>query len=561
MKPRRNKSRQTVVVDIGRGLIKMAASELAGDAVRFHGITNIALAEGVNFEDADLATVAEQMRVEVDRNGWAGYPAACLLSQRSTSTHTYLLPPMPDEEIRQAVELKLQATLHFDVDDAVYDFRCIEQTGDLDFPQMLVLVVVAHKDAVRRDLAVIRLAGLKPISISAASESLANLSFHTGLEHKHNPSVHVDFGAESTVINLFDGSHLRFSREIDITGDSFVKALMRPIITTKQVVNLTREQAEKVLLLSGCSDASTDMDLPFGIQNADLVPLTSPVAQKLATEIRRSIDYLKGLLDGPGEVQVVLSGDIGKLQNLDHLLEDNLQTSVTHVDLAARAIAHWRLAVCDDNPPSLTDFSSVLGYALGSHEPLNLLAYEEKAAVAKQRASRDQKIRATCTLALMATLVLTALPLNHKFVDANRLTQLTSQNLDRKIQTQSEEVAYWSTFQTKAQQVTVARGPVPDWTGVMKELANVLPESVQITSLTSSRATNAIALRLDAVIYPTVNASGDALTQMTQALNASLFFSNVRILHSSVPFQGSLGSFEATFEIISPPLNAEGSES
>ena len=426
---------------------------------------------------------------------------------------------------------------------------------------MLVLVVVARKEAVRQDLAVIRQAGLKPISISAASESLANLSFHTGLEHKHNPSVHVDFGAESTVINLFDGSHLRFSREIDVTENSFVEALMRPIITTNQVVNLTRDQAQEVLHLCGCADANADINLPFGIQNDDLAPLISPVTQRLATEIRRSTDYLNGLLDGPGEVQVVLSGETGNLPNLVNVLEDSLRAPVSHVDLAARAISHWRLAVGDANPPSLTDFSAVLGYSLGRHEPLNLLAHEEQVAVAKQRASRDQKIRATCTLALMATLVFTAFPLNQMFVDANLTTQKTSQELDQKIEKQLQEIAHWSTFQLKAQEVKVARGPIPNWTGVMKELANILPESVQIVSLSANRSGNSMSLRLDAAIHPNLRSSGDSLTHMTNALNASIFFSNVRVLQSTVPFQGSTGSFEATFEIIAPLSNYEDSPS
>jgi type IV pilus assembly protein PilM len=546
----------TVVIDIGRNSVKMAAMETVGEAARFRGMTRVALPQGVNFDEVDLVEIADRIRLEVNRQGWRGLPAACLLSQSSTSTHTFWLPPMPVAELRQAIELKLQDTLHFDVEDAVFDFRSIEQPGANQTSQALTLVVVARKDAINRNLAVIREAGLKPIAIGAASESLANLTRYTDFGPNDEPLIQVDVSSETTVINLFEGRLLRFSREIDIAGYSFTEALMRPILTEEEIIHLTQDQAEEILQQTGYPRLGIDLKLPHGIRPADLLPLTEPVAQRLTTEIQRSIDYLNGLLERTGEVRIVLSGTAGAMPNFARMLEENLRTPVTYLDPIARATAYLRLAISDENPPSPADYAAVLGYSLGNYRPLNLLAQEERASVARIRASRDQKVRATCALALAAGMAMTAVPLNSRYTLAIRQTEATSKSLTEQIKVQAEAVAYWSSFQEKAKKVTLARGPRPNWVGVMKEFSSIMPETVQITSLTSTRGLESISLRMVAVVHPDGTTTRETLTQMTQALSASPFFAKVRVKQASVPFQGTVGIFDATFQIITPPITS-----
>lgn len=558
MKSFRKRHRHTIVVDIGRGSIKMAAAETAGEARRFRNISKVAVPQEDVLEEDGLAKVVEQLRAEVLKNGWNGAPAACLLSQRSTSTHTYLLPPMPDEEIRQAIELKLRDTLHFDVDEAVFDFRCNPDSANAENPRMMVQVVVARKDALLRNLSVIRQAGLHPTSVSAASESLANLTCLSSLEHQDEASIHIDLGTDSTVINLFDGHVLRFSREIDVTGDSFAEALTRPILTTNQdVVRLTLNQAREILLLTGFPRKDTGATLPHGVCVADIMPLAAPVAQKLTTEIRRSIEYLNGLLDRTGKVEVVLSGPAGSMPNLSKVLEENLHHPVSFVDPVQHAMDHWRLAICDENPPPAAEFSAVLGFSLGHHVPLNLLSQEEAANEARQRATRDQRVRATGAVALLTCLAMVALPLNQSYVKANKQAESTSLTLDGQIMKQSAAVTQWAAFQEKTTKVALARGPIADWTGVMKEITTLLPDSVQITSLESDRKDGALTMHLEARVYPNMNASRATLTQLSQALNDSPFFDKVRVIQASVPLQGAKGKFEATFEVITPPIQTE----
>ena len=97
MKARLQRPRYTVIVDFGRGSIKMARAESAGEAARFDGITQIPLPRGEDESaEIDEATIAELIGAEVRRLGWRGMPAACLLSRAATSTQSFLFPsPMP----------------------------------------------------------------------------------------------------------------------------------------------------------------------------------------------------------------------------------------------------------------------------------------------------------------------------------------------------------------------------------------------------------------------------------------------------------------------------------
>ncbi|MFT5051540.1 MAG: type IV pilus assembly protein PilM, partial [Chlamydiales bacterium] len=514
---------RTVVVDFSRGSIKMALAETACEAVRFQGITTILVprASGETAANGEIAVgstdwIADQIKNEVRRKGWGGMPCACLLSRTATSTQSFQFPAMPDAEMREAIAMKLEETLHFELDQACFDFRRIREYEEGGHARVLALVAAARSDAVTSALQTLRHAGLVPVAIGAAAESLANLASLANL-CEEEATIHVDMGSESTILNLFEGRLLRFSREIDTAGEAITQAFMRPIITPDGIVRLTHEQAEEVKKLAGYPDEDDRVKLPHGLTPEAIRPLVEPVLQRLAGELRRSSSYLCSMLQRGQVDSIVLSGPSGQMKNLDKWLAEAFDTPVTYTDPVARAIAHWRLAVCDQAqsaPAGYAGFAAILGYSLGSHRPINLMPRGERMRQGLQQNARTFRRFTPIAAGVGLCMAAGAVPIHLRYGAIESVYQETQAGQLERLETDTKDTAREAGDLLEATQIAQARGAVPNWSGLMKEIAAILPKSVQLTEFRVERTDSGAQLAISGAIPKSTTSFGDRLAAL-----------------------------------------------
>ena len=556
MKALRTKPKRTIVVDFGRGSIKIALAESAGEAVRFREITAIPMgAEHGEDDQLDNPHLVERLREVVKRRGWRGMRAGCLLSRSATSTQSFLFPPMPDKELRQAIEIKLEETLHFSLEEASFGFRRIRETESGGTPRVLTLVAAARKKAIFRALSVLREAGLRPVAIGAAAESLANLAYHARLCNEEEATVHVDIGEDSTILNLFDGRLLRFSREVDVAGSAFTAALMRPIITANGPIQLDHDQANQLKLAAGYPRDDEQLELPHGIRSQEILPLLEPVVRQLSGEINRSIDYLRGILERDRIDRIVLSGSAAQLRNLDAQLQENLGISVVRMDPVARATAHWRLSIQDSDVANPEGFSAILGYSLGHQEPINLLPREEWVDQMLQQVTHVRRMLVPPVLAGVICLALAGMPASRSYLDASKNMRLALQETEQCIQFEMRQQARWQQVLEVAEDVALARGAQPDWASVLKEISRALPEQAQILSLKVERQKSRLVVRVTGQVHAGALLFEELLADVSVALGTSPFFENLRVVNASASSGEPLGEFDLTVEITAGPAH------
>ena len=550
MRGTRARKRRTVVVDYGRGSIKIALAETAHEAVRFHGIKEIPVPRGSASSDDGRELAAELLQAEIGRRGWRGMNGACLLSGAATSTQSFLFPPMPTADLRRAIDLKLEDTLHFDVSEASFDFRRIADRLGAENEPGLTLVAAARIEAIREGVGALRTAGLRPVAVGAAAESLANLSQCTSLWDSEEASIHVDMGTHSAILNLFEGRRLRLSREIDTAGEAFTAALMRPILTEQGPIHLSYSQAEEVKAAAGYPRDDEETALPHGVRSSEILPLMEPVAQRIVAEIERSIGYLCNLLGRSRIDGIVLSGPAGRMKNLDRFLHESLGTSVVYSDPVERAMAHWRLAVSDQNPPDLASFSAILGYSLGHHEPINLLPPEERNKQVRERVTAVRKTAAPIVAAAGVCLAVAGVPIQRAYGDASDVLRWSERQLNTRIEQQTRVVEEQARTAETLAAVLAERGAVPDWLGIMKELSVILPDGAWITGLDSESSLDGPRVRLVASIRATSERFHEVSSAMTIALAGSPYFEEVNVVEAALEEESETGSFEATLTIV-----------
>lgn len=537
---------QMVVVDLSRGSIKLALAQAAGEAVRFQQITAISPPlEGDTAFGSDDGTIALLMKQEVERNGWRGLRAACLLSRAATSTQSFLFPEMPDAELRQAIELKLAETLHFGLDEATYGHRPLRQLDRDGNPQTLTLVAAAQRSTVLRALKLLREAGLRPVAVSAAAESLANLAYHGRLCSDGEATIHVDIGDDSTILNLFEDRMLRFSREIDTSSHTFTQALMRPILTADGPLKLTRDQAEEVRAAAGCPREDEDLVWPHGVRSQEILPLIEPVILRLANEIERSVGYMRTLIDGVGIDRIVLSGPSSRMRNLGPTLSEHLGLPITLIDPVARACAHWRLSIRDPGDVDTAAFSAILGYATGARQPINLMPRDERIKLVIDSVARTRRVVAPFAIAGAAAVALAAVPILEHYGEAAESMRWALSELETRRLATEDFARRSGDAESISVRLTMAQGPTVPWVGLMQELSQLLPESVQLTALTAEQTDEGLSVRLQADVHSGAVPFEVTVTELTVALGESPLFRSTSIVNASARSDGSQGYLEA----------------
>jgi hypothetical protein len=352
---------------------------------------------------------------------------------------------------------------------------------------------------------------------------------------------------------MFDGHLLRFSRVIDTAGDAFTEALMRPILSAEGARQLTYEQAEDVKIAAGYPLEDEALDLPHGVAPRDILPLMEPVARRLASELRRSIDYLGGMIGRTGVDRIILSGSAGGMRNLDAVLQDELGTPVTFLDPVARAVAHWRLAICGARASATGGYSAILGYSLGGKRPINLLPSEERLDELLNRAARVRRATAPVALSFAVALALVGVPIARNYESARDAMERTATEIDARLRREADLRASYESALARAERAVAARGAVPDWQGMLKELSALLPEAARISEFSVRTVDGATLLSLAARIRASSAPIELVNTQLAVSLGASPFFENVRVLDASVEEHGRAGRFVATLEIVAGP--------
>jgi type IV pilus assembly protein PilM len=548
----RRKPKQTVVVDLSRGTLKMAAAESAGEAVRFLGMTSIPLpvAEDaeVRIDDPELVELIRQV---VKDHGWEKLPAACLLSRSVTSTQSFVFPQMPDSELRQAIELKLHETLHFGVEEASFGFRRIQEYEDDDGVEVLTLVAAAQLDAVQGALDLLRGAGLVPIAVSAAAESLANLAHHARLCDPEQLTIHVDMSDDSTILNLFEGRLLRFSREIDIANSTFTRALTRPVARASgELLQLTPQQAEEIKRTCGVSKEPVSPSM--GISTEELQTLLEPVVRRLSIEIGRSVDYMRNLIGGGSLDKIVLTGPGSAIRELDLVLQTDLGIPVVSMDPVSRATAHWRLSVVGEQTCDTAGFSAILGYSIGDQQPIDLISREERINLLNNRMKRLRNAASAPLLAVAIGVSMAGVPVEASYVAATDSMRWTLDELSAQHSSEQRATALLDITLRKSRRVIAARGPVPNWTAVMKELSVTLPDPVQVDSMRVSWKDGSQVLALTTKVHEDESRFDVIVQQVTSGLSLSPFFADVHVTSAQADISGSEGILGLTVRLVAP---------
>lgn len=375
LKLRNKKAGSLLGLDISEKSIKLV--ELTPSAQGMV-LKNFAIAEIPNVTSAEgkkgairrtLRKIFAEKRIEENK-------VFTSISGPKVAIRMLLLPPMPKEELAGAIRWEAKSTIPFPIDEVVIEYHVLGKVIDKGTEKLQILIAACESEALDEHLRGIEEAGLKCMGVTPLPFALWELIKPLKLKEDENIAF-IDVGAAVTSINLFKNSVLRFTREINIAGESITAAMTGMFVSDEWKTNLTTEQAEKIKKQYGIPKeevGKTEEGIPL-LQISEVI---KPTLRRILNEISRSFDYYKDHFRETNVEKVFLSGGSSKLKNFPEFLSTGLGKPVEILDPLQGIVIDPRLSP-ETVKESSGQLAAAIGLALGQGKTLNFIKKQTEA--------------------------------------------------------------------------------------------------------------------------------------------------------------------------------------
>ncbi|MBK9516527.1 MAG: type IV pilus assembly protein PilM [Anaeromyxobacter sp.] len=215
------------------------------------------------------------------------------------------LPRMTQEELDESIQWEAEQYIPFDVKDVNIDTQILTPEGDAA-GQMDVLLVAAKKDMINDYTSVCAEAGLTATVVDVDAFAVQN-AYEANYELSPTETVVlINVGAAVANINILSRGTTTFTRDITMGGNAFTEEIQKQL-------NISYDEAE-ALKVGG--QGETDAVVPQEVER-----VIQGVAEQLAGEIQRSLDFYAATAADSRIARVYLSGGTARIPALFKVLE------------------------------------------------------------------------------------------------------------------------------------------------------------------------------------------------------------------------------------------------
>ncbi len=247
------------------------------------------------------------------------------LNGSKVMTRRITLPPMPEDEIKNAVYWEAKNFITFPIEDAVVDYYLLGETVSKGAHMLEVIAIAVQSQTLKELVAIIERANLKCAGVTINPLPLYEL-IKTKLDVPKDEAVAlIDIGQKSTGLSLFKNHILQFTRDIYIGGSDITDNLASALkIETPAAQGIKNKYG-----LPGAqqSDQTNEPFTPGEIKTAMIGSFGG-----LLKEFISSFDYYRNQYFEEKIRQIYLCGGSSVTMNLPEYLMENMLIKVETVD-------------------------------------------------------------------------------------------------------------------------------------------------------------------------------------------------------------------------------------
>ncbi|MFP2910786.1 MULTISPECIES: type IV pilus assembly protein PilM [Pyxidicoccus] len=307
------KGKLALGLDIGSTSIKMILLKEqrkrgeVGFALQSFGMKPLppeAIVDGALMNSTAIVQAVQELMSELKVKG---KDVAIGVSGHSVIIKKIQMPRMSQDELEESIQWEAEQYIPFDVKDVNIDTQILDGGGNDATGQMDVLLVAAKKDMINDYTTVVSEAGLAPVVVDVDAFAVQNMfSVNYDLPEKETV-VLINAGASVVNINIIANGVTVFTRDVTIGGNQFTEEIQKQL-------NVSYEEAEALKI--GGNRADADAVVPQEVER-----VLSSVAEQVAGEIQRSLDFYAGTAADSNFSKVYLSGGTAKIPALFKTIE------------------------------------------------------------------------------------------------------------------------------------------------------------------------------------------------------------------------------------------------
>ncbi len=432
----------------------------------------------------------------------------------------FVLPMMPDEEIRKAAKLQLKDDVSFDMDKASIDWQVQEEiTGKEGEKGHRIIFIVANNDVINRCLSIVKKCSLFPLGITTGAFNYASVL--EGMADKPSEVAILDVGHTESAFGIYSNNRLNFVRRLPVSWEKLMQSLTKVLVSDSGVTQFTYEEAEKITRTIGIPMEGVET-VKGNIHASHLMSLMRPLLEALTREIKFSMDYFVMNFEKDRPSRLYITGDSAGLKNLDKYLSREFGLEVSplllpsSVDMDPAEREH--LGVEDQNR-----IMNAVGAALGGFQSVNLLPLEVKT----QRLELVEK-------AFLRFMIIVAGAI---FIFVLSAMQSQVHNYQGRIKSAQQHLQTMESVKVLAEKVWAKEGLISDLRGsrapvegILKTLSMVTPPDIVLDALTFHPKEHRLILK--GVVLGARDVAEAALADFMKALEGSPFFMDAVFISS-----------------------------
>ncbi len=386
-----------------------------------------------------------------------------------TSIKKLVAPYMPRGELRDAIRLAAKNYFPFPLEEALVDFEVLGEILEKGIRKYQVLVATSPKKTVDKYLSLLASVGIKPASFIPIPYALRELVQSVSPKEAETRCF-LEIGMRHTEFSIFRGKGLVFSRKIPVAGNDLTKAMTEVLLSDRGRTELSWEEAEKIKRALGIPDESKSEVIAGKISTLQMMSMIRVSLEQLVSEIDRCFDYYREDREGSKIDSIVLLGGGASLKGLADFLSRELGIEVRLGNpLEGLKIESGAM---QDGFSARHRLALAIGAALNSAKGLNLLPSE-----IKEETKRTFKRATLQAVSAGAVLLLAFLYIGMNIQLGNFNKRIAAGRMEfSSLGPQIEQV--------EAQRLTdEVLLDEPYWDDVFKELSNIIPADIYLTSL------------------------------------------------------------------------------
>jgi len=294
--------------------------------------------------------LGSHIRALLDRSGIKQDRAVMAVGGQAVTVREVRVPPMTKQELTAAVRYEAERYLPYNIKEVYMDYQVLGEANEEGRKMLDVIVVAARQDVVDQIVAVADAARVQLRILDV--ESFALLRSVVPASANGQTTAVVDFGAEASDILITEGTRLRFTRNIPIGGGVLLAAIRDAMeVDAATARSLLEEKGEVLEEGGGSADPSAER----------LHDIIAPHIGDLVTEIRRSLDYYQTRSRAAVVNQILLSGGLARLRNLDRAIGAELGLSTA----VASPFINVTMSGAGSQPDRMEAVGSTMAVAVG----------------------------------------------------------------------------------------------------------------------------------------------------------------------------------------------------